>query len=57
MLRDLTPYKNQEYVDLFYEFFPNNHDPSDLNIRGLGVYRIRVYERKVVINFLELPLL
>ncbi|MBW4429013.1 MAG: ParB N-terminal domain-containing protein [Nostoc desertorum CM1-VF14] len=49
MLRDLTPYRNQEYVDLFYEFFPNNHDPSDLNIRGLGVYRIRVYERKVVI--------
>lgn len=49
MIRDLTPYRNQQYVDVFYEFFYKNRDYSDLNIRGVGVYRIRVYERKFVI--------
>jgi hypothetical protein len=49
MLRDLTPYRNQKYVDVFYEYFPETRKNSSLNDRGYGVYRIRIYDRKVAI--------
>lgn len=49
MLRDLETYKCQKYVDVFYEYFIEAEKPSELNKRGRGIYRIRVYDRQVVI--------